>query len=270
MSSWFDLTGAHVLITGAGSGIGRRMAFEAASRGADVVIWDLNAAAAEDTALAIRDGGGVAFSAQVDVTDSAAVAREAESAGPIDVLINNAGVVTGARLLEASEAQIRRTFEVNTLALYWTTRAFLPGMIERGRGRVVTIASAAGLVGVARQTDYAASKWAAIGFTESLRAELRRDGHSISTLYVAPFYIDTGMFEGVKTKWPLLLPILQEREVARQVISAVERGAQRLILPPFARLVPALRVLPVVAMDALTDFFGVNETMDDFTGRGRA
>lgn len=267
MSRWFDLTGARVLITGAGSGIGRRMALEAASRGAEVVIWDLHGAAAEATAVQVRDMGGTATAAVVDVTDAAAVARAADAAGPVDVLINNAGVVTGARLLEATEQQIRRTFEVNTLALYWTTRAFLPGMIERGRGRVVTIASAAGLVGVARQTDYAASKWAAIGFTESLRAELRRDGLPVSTLYVAPYYIDTGMFEGVTTKFPLLLPILQEREVARRVIQAVESGAQRLIMPPFAAVVPVLRVLPVVAMDAVTDFFGINQTMDDFTGR---
>lgn len=267
MAKALRLSGSRILITGAGSGIGRRMALGAAERGADVVIWDLNPAAAEAVAAEVRATGREALSAVVDVTDSSAVTAAAAEAGPVDVLVNNAGVVTGKRLLETSEAEIRRTFEVNALALYWTTRALLPGMLERGRGRIVTIASAAGLVGVSRQTDYSASKWAAFGFTESLRAELRKDAAPVSTLVVAPYYIDTGMFEGVTTKWPLLLPILQERDVARRVLDAIESGRQQLILPPFARLLPALRVLPPLALDAVTDFFGVNETMDAFTGR---
>jgi len=243
------------------------MALGAAERGAEVVIWDLDVEAAARVAQDITGAGGRASAAAIDVTDSAAVRREALATGRVDVLINNAGVVSGQRLLEASEAQIRRTFEVNALALYWTTRAFLPGMLERGRGKVVTIASAAGLIGVARQTDYAASKWAAVGFTESLRAELRKDGAPVSTLIVAPYFIDTGMFEGVRTRFPLLLPILQERDVARRVLDAIESGRQQLILPPFAALTPAMRVLPVAAMDALADLLGINATMDDFTGR---
>jgi len=239
-----------VIITGAASGIGRRMADFARARGAEVVGWDLR-------------GSDI----DVDVTDSAAVDAAAAASGPVDVLINNAGVVSGQRLLESSEAQIRRTFEVNVLAHFWTSRAVLPGMIERGRGKIVTIASAAALLGVARQTDYAASKWAAFGFAESLRAELRKDGSPISTLVVAPYFIDTGMFAGVRTRFPLLLPILQERDVARRVLDAIESGRQQLILPPFARLTPLLRVLPPIAFDAVTDFLGINQTMDEFTGR---
>lgn len=239
-----------MIITGAASGIGRRMADFARARGAEVVGWDLR-------------GSDI----DVDVTDSAAVDAAAAASGPVDVLINNAGVVSGQRLLESSEAQIRRTFEVNVLAHFWTSRAVLPGMIERGRGKIVTIASAAALLGVARQTDYAASKWAAFGFAESLRAELRKDGSPISTLVVAPYFIDTGMFAGVRTKFPLLLPILQERDVARRVLDAIESGRQQLILPPFAHLTPLLRVLPPIAFDAVTDFLGINQTMDEFTGR---
>jgi len=132
---------------------------------------------------------------------------------------------------------------------------------------VVTIASAAGLVGVSRQTDYSASKWAAFGFAESLRAELRKDGSPVSTLVVAPYYIDTGMFSGVRTRFPLLLPILQERDVARRILDAIESGRQQLVMPPLARLTPLLRVLPPAAFDAVTDLLGINATMDEFTGR---
>lgn len=253
MSKALHLSGARVVITGAASGIGRRMAQFARARGADVVGWDLR-------------GSDI----DVDVSDSDAVEAAALASGPVDVLINNAGVVTGKRILEASEAQIRRTFEVNVMAHFWTTRALLPGMLERGRGKIVTIASAAALVGVARQTDYASSKWAAFGFAESLRAELRKDAAPVSTLVVAPYFIDTGMFAGVRTKFPVLLPILQERDVARRVLDAIESGRQQLILPPFAALTPLLRVLPPVAFDAVTDLLGINSTMDEFTGRSSA
>lgn len=253
MSRALPVSGARVVITGAASGIGRRMTEFARARGAEVIGWDLR-------------GSDI----DVDVTDSAAVDAAAAASGPVDVLVNNAGVVSGRRLLEASEAQIRRTFEVNVLAHFWTTRALLPGMVERGRGKIVTIASAAALVGVARQADYAASKWAAFGFAESLRAELRKDASPVSALVVAPYYIDTGMFAGVRTRFPALLPILQERDVARRVLDAIESGRQQLILPPFARLTPLLRVLPPIAFDAVTDFLGINSTMDEFTGRSSA
>ncbi len=141
-------------------------------------------------------------------------------------------------------------------------------MLERNRGTVVTIASAAGLLGVAKQTDYAASKSAAIGFTESLRAELRDAKSAVRTLVFMPYFIDTGMFEGVRTRFPLLLPILDQHKVARRVIKGVERGTQQIMTPPMVRTVPLLRVLPVRAFDAVADFFGINHTMDHFVGRG--
>lgn len=256
-----SLVGRTVLITGAGSGIGRQMALQSAQRGASVVAWDIDGDAARRIAE-MTNGRW----AQVDVTDPEAVANAAEGID-VDVLINNAGVVTGRYLLDATPEQIRRTFEVNTLASFWTTRAFLPGMQERDRGTVVTIASAAGLVGVAKQTDYSASKWGTIGFTESLRAELRSLESSVRTLVVAPFYIDTGMFAGVQTRFPLLLPILQPVKVATKVLNAVEAGRQQLVLPPMVRLIPPLRVLPPAAFDLVLDLFGINHTMDNFTGR---
>jgi len=261
------MNGSRVLITGAGSGLGRRMAMEAALRGAEVIIWDLSTDGAEAVRDEIIAAGGKAQAFTVNVADQLAVADAALQVGRVDVVINNAGIVTGTKLLDATEAQIRRTFEVNTLALYWVTRAFLGGMIERESGAVVTIASAAGLVGVARQTDYSASKFAAFGFTESLRNELRTDGHSVGTLVVCPYYIDTGMFEGVGTKFPRLLPILKEATVATRVIDSIERGREQLIMPWLARVMPATRILPGRGFDRVMDFFGINHTMDHFVGR---
>src|SRR5699024_4613625 len=142
-----------------------------------------------------------------------------------------------------------------------------PGMLERDRGAVVTIASAAGLTGVARQTDYSASKWAAVGFTESLRSELRAEGSRVGTLVVCPFYINTGMFDGVRTKFPRLLPILEETDVSTRVLDAIESGREQLVMPPLVRLVPGVRLLPTRAFDKVMDSLGVNQTMDHFTAR---
>lgn len=267
MGAGTALSGSTVLITGGGSGLGRRMALAAVRRGARVVIWDVSADGGRNVRDEIRSAGGVADAQTVNVADREAVQAAAAVAGPVDVLINNAGVVTGKLLLDAADEDIERTFEVNVLALYWVTRAFLPGMAARGRGTVVTVASAAGLVGVARQTDYSASKFAAFGFNESLRAELRAGRTGVGTLVVCPYYIDTGMFDGVRTRFPRLLPILKEEAVAAKVLDAVESGRQKLVLPPLVNLVPAARLLPAGAFDRLMDTLGINRTMDRFTGR---
>ena len=206
-----------------------------------------------------------------DLTDREAIRTTAdavlEAYGHVDVLINNAGIVSGRPLLEIPDENIERTFAVNTLALFWTTKAFLPGMIEHGDGHVVTIASAGGLVGTARMTDYCSSKFAAVGFDESLRLECKRLGYPVRTTVVCPFYIDTGMFAGVKTRFPWLLPILKPEYAARRIVNAVRKKRSRVIMPRFVYTVFPLRLLPTGLFDALLSFFGINHSMDDFRGR---
>ncbi|MFC7581886.1 SDR family oxidoreductase [Schaalia naturae] len=261
------LRGRTVLVTGGGGGIGRLMALGAARRGARVVIWDLSEAAGAAARDEIRAEGGNAESFSVDVSEREAVAAAAQRTGDVDVVINDAGVVTGQRLMDATEEGIERTFRVNALSLYWVTRAFLGGMIARHRGTVVTVASAAGMVGVARQTDYSASKFAAFGFAESLRAEMRKERTGVTSLVVCPYYIDTGMFEGVRTKCPPLLPILRPGRVAEKVLDAIESGRGQLVMPPFVRITPLARALPTRAFDWLVDALGINDSMDRFVGR---
>ena len=259
------LAGSKILITGGASGIGRQMALQAAARGAHVCIWDLNDGKAVVDEIATL--GGSAESHQIDVTNIETVRELAIRQGSVDVLINNAGVVSGQWFLDTDPSAIERTYRVNVLSLYWMTQTFLPAMIQNRKGAVVTIASAAGLIGVAKQTDYSASKFAAVGFMESLRAELRTKGAQVNTLTVCPFYIDTGMFDGVQTRFPLLLPIMKPEYVAKKVLDSIERGKPVLVLPWFARTMPLMRLLPIGVFDAVADFFGVNKTMDHFKGR---
>jgi all-trans-retinol dehydrogenase (NAD+) len=268
-----EIAGRHVLVTGGASGIGRLVAQRMAALGGRVSIWDIRQGPLE-AAVAELDKAGrePAHGLLCDVSRREDVYRAAEetraAAGPVDILINNAGVVSGRPLLELPDEKIEATFAINTLSLFWTTKAFLPAMIERGRGHLVTIASASALIGVAKLSDYAASKWAAMGFDESLRAELKRSAPALRTTVVCPYYIDTGMFRGVKSRFPRLLPILREDDVAARIVRAVQRDQRRLLLPPLVRLLPLMRILPVGAFDRLASFLGVNASMDEFVGRG--
>ncbi len=270
-----ELAGQRVLITGGASGLGRRMAMEFAREGAELILWDLDVSRLRHVVAEVEQiGGRRAWGFECDISDRRAVAAVAEEVeqevGSVDIVVNNAGVVSGRPFLELSDEAIERTFGVNTLALFWVTRAFLPGMLERDRGHVLTVASASGWVGVAKLADYAASKWAAVGFDESLRMELRKRGSGVRTTCLCPFYVNTGMFDGVKTRFPALLPILDEATVAQRAVRAVLRNEARVMLPPVVGLVPIARVLPTQVFDWAMNLLGVNGTMDEFRGRAEA
>jgi all-trans-retinol dehydrogenase (NAD+) len=267
-----EIAGKNVIITGGARGMGRLMAMKMALLGGRVVVYDVAAEALEAVVDEIRTAGGEAYGYVCDVSDRREVYRVAgevkAEVGPVHIVVNNAGIVSGRRLLDIPDERIEAVFGVNVLALYWLAKAFLPEMIERNSGHIVTMASAAGLLGVDRQTDYSASKHAAIGFTESLRVELKRAGHTgIKTTIVEPFYVDTGMMEGVKARFPRLLPILKQEQVADKVVWAVLQDEQEIRIPFMLKLVPVFRVLPVALFDRIAEFFGVHESMEGFVGR---
>jgi all-trans-retinol dehydrogenase (NAD+) len=269
-----DFREKNVLITGAGSGIGQLLAGKIADRGARVILWDIDGAALAEVGREIEGRGHRVGTYRCDVSDAAAIEATARRVlddwGSVDVLINNAGIVTGKPILESEDAEIRRTFDINTLAHFWTVRAFLPGMLERGNGHIVTVASAGGLVAAPRLSDYSASKFAAVGFDEALRMELASAGNDIKTTVVCPYYVSTGMFEGVKTRFSWLLPILEPDYVADRIVKAIRKNRRRLLMPRFVYTALPLRVLPVPWFDALIGFFGVSRSMDEFTGHGDA
>jgi all-trans-retinol dehydrogenase (NAD+) len=260
-----------VLLTGAASGLGLLMARRMGAEGARLVLWDVNAAGLETARADLARSGVRVATYACDLSDrdaiAATAARTLAEQGTVDILINNAGIVSGKTLLDASDADIERTFAVNSLALFWTTRAFLPGMLARDRGHIVTIASAAGIVGTAKLVDYCASKHAAVGFDEALRLELRRERRRVVTTVVCPFYISTGMFTGVKTRFPWLLPILEPEYAVGRIMHAIRHDRRRVIMPRLVAATYLGRFLPVAAFDALMDFLGVSRSMDEFRGR---
>lgn len=265
-----QLNGARVLITGAASGLGRLMAVYAARRGASVVAWDLDKAGLDSLAEELRPITAGVWTYAVDVTDRDSVYATAQQvsaqAGPVDVLVLNAGVVAGKRFLDLPDEAIQRVIEVNTLALFWCTKAFLPQMVARGSGHIVTVASAAAVTPLPGLTEYVASKHAAYGFAETLRTELAEEAPGIRTTVVLPQAIDTGMFEGVSA--PFLFPLVTPEHAARRILAGVEAGRQRVLINRPAILTAyALRALPPRMSDWIARATGAYDGMTTFRGR---
>jgi all-trans-retinol dehydrogenase (NAD+) len=140
-------------------------------------------------------------------------------------------------------------------------------MLERNSGHVVTISSAAGIIGVTGLADYSASKFAVFGFDEAIRMELRRLKSRVKTTVVCPFFIDTGMFRGIKTRVPLLFPVLKSSRAARRIVQAVLRDKPRLIMPRIAGTAFLLRLCHPGVLDFMADFWRISHMMDDFKGQ---
>ncbi|NXC63624.1 RDHE2 dehydrogenase, partial [Aleadryas rufinucha] len=269
-----NVSGEIVLITGAGSGIGRLLAVKFASLGATLVLWDINQEGLNYTVrLAKENGAGRVHSYICDCSKRQDVYRVADQVkkevGDVSILINNAGIVTGKRFLDSPDALIEKTMEVNTMAHFWTYKAFLPAMVAANHGHLVSIASSAGLVGVNKLSDYCASKFAAVGFAESIDMELRTLRKTgVKTTIVCPYIINTGMFDGVKTKWPSVLPILDPNYVAERIITAVRQNQEMLMMPRIIYVLYFLRsFLPMKATVLLLDYFGSPDIMNTFKGR---
>ncbi|KAM9866667.1 hypothetical protein ACIFOC_00873 [Leucobacter aridicollis] len=275
------IPGATVLITGAARGMGELYARRAAREGAaKIALWDLDedratALAAELASPRGRVGGPDVRVYTVDVSDREAVAdaaaRVRDELGDPDVVVNNAGIVRGALFWEHdAERDIELTMRVNALAPMWIAREFLPAMIaDRTRPkRILNIASAAGTLANPRMSVYASSKWAMIGWSESLRLELTRtdNGHVAVTTF-CPSYISTGMFAGARG--PLLTPIMRPQQAVQAAWSGMLKGTPMVLRPWTVKLAMALRgVLPTRAWDVLGDrVFHVYSSMDQFTGR---
>jgi len=264
-----------VLVTGAASGMGRLYALRAAREGAEVVIlWDVDADALAGTAVEVAALGARAVPRTVDLADRAAIAdaaREARAEGPLALLVNNAGIVRGAYFWDhAPDHDIALTMDINALAPMYVTLEFLPDMMA-GAGRprrILNVASAAGTVSNPRMSVYAASKWAVIGWSDSLRLELEQQGYGhLKVTTFCPSYISTGMFEGARG--PLLTPLMTPEDAVDRAWRATSAGRPQLIAPAMATLGKVLKgILPVRAWDFVGGkVFGIYTTMDSFTGR---
>ena len=262
---------SNVLITGGASGIGKIMGRIALEKGAkSLIIWDINPVSIESARHDLGKMGKVKGYV-VDVSDNKKVTEAYEQVvkdcGEVDILINNAGIITSNKTFDLqTEDEILRTMHINTIAPMFVARAMLPGMLKRNCGHICTIASAGGMLSNPKMSVYAASKWGVIGWSDSVRIELQEMKSKVRVTTIAPYYINTGMFNGIKSP---IIPILKPEYVAKKVVKAIEKNKIFKGIPfgfHFIRFWQT--VLPV----KIFDFFfgkvmGIYHAMDKFTGR---
>ncbi|MBO5861665.1 MAG: SDR family oxidoreductase [Bacteroidales bacterium] len=265
------IKGSNVLITGGASGIGKIMGRMALEKGArNLIIWDINIAAIEAVKQEFKELGNV-YGYRVDVSSNDTVVntykRVLEDCGEVDILINCAGIVTSNKTFDKMSAdEITRTININTIAPMFVAHAMLPGMLRRNRGHICTITSAGGMLSNPKMSVYAASKWGATGWSDSVRIELQEMKSKVRITTVAPYYINTGMFDGVKSP---IIPILKPEYVSRKVLRAIEKNKNFAGIPfgfHFIRFWQAF--LPTSVFDFFFGkVFGIYHAMDQFTGR---
>jgi short-subunit dehydrogenase len=252
------LPGQRVLVTGAGHGLGRALALEFAGAGAAVVATDLDPGRAEAVAAEVRRLGRAAAGYPLDVTAPEQVMavrdRVRAEQGPVGVPLD----------------RHLATVDVNLSGVLAVTHAFLPDLLERPAGQVVNIASASAVVPLPLAASYAASKWAVLGFSDSLREELRRAGRRhVRVTAVCPSLISTGLFAGARPA--RLTGMLTPEGVARAVRRAVEQGSEFVMLPRSARLLYSVAgVLPRPVYARVCRWLGVADSMAGWKGHPAA
>lgn len=215
-----ELNGAVALVTGGGGsrGIGSAIVRKLAEMGAKVAISDVSLEAAEEGAAALRERGlaGQAFRHDVRHLSEAerVVGEVREALGEIDILVNNAGVSAHVGILDIDEAEWRRVLSVNLDGVFFTQKAVLPGMVARGRGRVINIASIAGKQAYPRFGHYVTSKFAVVGLTQATAIDLALTGVTVNS--VCPGVLDTPLHDGLLGQIVDASPDVDNAEQARE------------------------------------------------------
>lgn len=262
-----DFSTMAIIVTGGARGIGRATVERFARQGARVIIGDRDEELGR--AVAKEVGRGV-MSAELDVTSAESWARFLEAAapiGPIDVLVNNAGIMPLGPVLKESPDLARTIVDVNLHGVINGTKAVAPGMVERGRGHIVNVASAVGRVAIAEAASYSASKFAAVGFSEATRAELRPCGIEVSL--VLPTVVQTELAAGV-TPARGMKPVSAD-DVAKAIETTVRKPKPELWVPRWSQgLTKLTQVMPRRVQDAVAHALGADSVLTDVDSTARA
>ncbi|MDD2983717.1 MAG: SDR family oxidoreductase [Crocinitomicaceae bacterium] len=266
MNNFKDKT---ALITGGASGIGKIMSRLLLERGAKIIIWDINPKGIEETIAELNHLGTISGYV-VDVSKPEQIQETADQVkrekGTVDILINNAGIIVGKYFHEHSTAEILATSAINASAPMLITSQFLQGMLDQNLGYVCNIASSGGLISNPKMSVYAASKWSLIGWSDSLRIEMKQLNKNVQFTTIMPYYINTGMFDGVKSK----IAILDPEAASLSIIKAMEKNKKMVTLPGYIYRTTrfAQAVMPINMFDWFTGgVLGIYKTMEHFTGR---
>ncbi|NXU39707.1 RDHE2 dehydrogenase, partial [Drymodes brunneopygia] len=264
--------GEIVLITGSAHGIGRQVALKLAPLGVTLVLWDIDDESNKETSrLAQEKGARRVFVYHCDCSKREEVYEQADKVkkeiGDVSILINNAGILIGKKFLDLTDEDFEKTFRINFFAQIWTCRAFLPAMVACNRGHLVSTASAAGLLGLYRASDYCPSKSAIIGMMEAINSELYHTGKcGIKTTIICPYFISTRLSKGFKSKRPCLLPVYDPEYAACRIVDAIKKEKFYLIMPPAVYLLGIKIFIPRIFVLLLESYVKFPESMDEAYG----
>ncbi|XP_014486626.1 PREDICTED: 17-beta-hydroxysteroid dehydrogenase 13-like isoform X2 [Dinoponera quadriceps] len=259
-----SVAGEIVLITGTGHGIGKELAIRYASLGATVVCLSLNRQRNEETLNEIKKlGVTAAYAYKCDVSKREEIfevaARVKREVGDVTILVNNAGIMSCHAFLDHTADEIKRIFDINVLAHFWTLQAFLPSMIEKNHGHIVALSSIVGLFGLSNIIPYSASKFAVRGLMEAINDELQlstKGKSMIKFTTVYPYIVDTGFCKKPRIKFPSLTPIVSLEVAASHIIRTQRRDYREQSVPSFWFSLNAIaRLLPYEAFYSLRNFF---------------
>lgn len=262
-----DFRNKNILVTGGAAGIGKIMCRIFLEKGGKIIIWDNNPAHIEMAVKALSLYGAVsAYCVDVGNPEAIKTAFDAvmQAHHRIDILVNNAGIVVGKYFHQHTPEDIQRTLSINVHAPMYITRLFLPGMMAANEGYICNIASLAGLISNPRMSVYAASKWAVTGWSDSVRLEMKQLQNNIGVTTVMPYYISTGMFDGVQS----VIPLLHPEKVARKIVHGIQKGQPIVSMPLSFHIVRLVQgILPIWLFDWLVGgVLGIYKSMDRFRG----
>lgn len=255
-----EIAGRTVIVTGAARGIGEATAQLLAEEGARVVMGDLDGGLVQQTASRIGRG---AVAARLDVTKPESwrqFLEETASAGPVDALVNNAGIMPLGSVLKEPAELARTIIDVNVHGIINGTKAVAPGMVERGHGHIVNVASAVGRLAVPGGATYSASKFAAVGFTEATRAELAP--HHVDVTMVLPTIVRTELAAGVPTARGV--KAVGPEDVAKVILYALRKPKAELWVPRWVQgMTKTTGVLPRRVQEAIGRAFQADRVLAD-------
>ncbi|MBY6351627.1 SDR family oxidoreductase [Rhodococcoides corynebacterioides] len=254
-----DLTGRVVAITGGARGIGHATAAAFLARGARVAIGDIDDVAVKEGAELLRPASDVHHDT-LDVTDAESFDRFLDGVeatfGPIDVLINNAGIMPVGRVVDEPDAVTRRVLDINVLGVITGSKLAARRMLPRGRGHIVNIASAAGETYSPGLATYCASKFAVVGFTDAARLEHRGTGVEFSL--VMPSFVNTELTAG--TSGARGFRNAEPEEIARAVVSLIDKPRSRVrVTRLFGAAVVSQKFLPRPLAEAMSRALGADD-----------
>ena len=265
-----------VLVTGAAKGIGLATVKRLLKKDAKVILWDFQPNDLDNAVQSLKDEGHDVFSQVCDVTNKEQVYHNAaiikKDIGDVDILINNAGTVYTGYMLDRSDEELENMINVNFTSMIYTIRSFMPAMLEKNKGHIINISSASSLIGAPKLAIYAATKWAVMGLTESLRLEaikMGKKGVRFSSIH--PNFLKKGLFEGTKLNilGTIFAPGVKSHDAVAKVIinRAIRFGFHSPKIPWIMNQSVLLRaLLPSSLLVKFGNLYGLNSMMDEYTG----